>query len=305
MTDTTSDAFVYVRKNPKIQNIYDVELRRMSELKRYEAIECHLVLYPYSRKVNSHHLTFNPFEEYVRDVVGDHRSAYEPIRMQMDKVFGLLLGMIVAILHISIRGELSTLFLAEPLIGLIGAYIIGKELWGDIERMLIDLTKSWPISLRNPYYRYRLDRSAALTLYSNLAKKHRYGRTPLLPDMVDFVRHSNSQTLRMFFERKDIEACPDENAHIMSIHIDPAHAEELEKHGYMLGVKLSLHTKAAVGTHCYEMFQSLSNRQPGCLDAKGMWQDNAVFCRDTHCLGRIRACRGQQVLEGKRLLWID
>ena len=88
---------VRLRKNQTMPDIYDVEIEGIDHLKRYHSIECHIVLYPYSRKISSENISFYPFEEYVKDVLSQQRSAYALQQNRFNEVFGLLLGLAIAL----------------------------------------------------------------------------------------------------------------------------------------------------------------------------------------------------------------
>ena len=86
---------IRLRKNEAIPNIYDVEMKHFEHLQKYDSIECHIVLYPYSRKICSQNIKFFPFEEYVKDILSCQKSAYIPIRSQFNEIFGLLMGLLL------------------------------------------------------------------------------------------------------------------------------------------------------------------------------------------------------------------
>ncbi len=277
---------IRLRKNRDIPNIYDVEMENIEQLKKYDFLECHIVIYPYSRKISSENIEFHPFEEYVKDILTHHRSAYIRVSSHFNEIFGLFLGIIITILFAIFKRE--ELFSIESIVSVFGAYIIGKELWDDIERMLVNISKERKIRYLESYYLYQLEKHTTLTYYSYLAKSRRYGKWTLLPEKMDFIQQSNSQTIRMNFNISDLRSFEESSAHILSIHIAPSLLKDFENDGFMFGVKLSFNKSFFGLVRCFELFQSLDGNSKGCLDEKGEWIQEAVFYRNTFLLGKLK-----------------
>ncbi|KYK32608.1 MAG: hypothetical protein AYK19_15315 [Theionarchaea archaeon DG-70-1] len=290
---------IRLQKNPEMPDTYDVELANINQLKGLTSLECHIVFYPYSRKIHGDNITFSPFEEYVKDILSHQRSAYTKITSEFHKVFGLLLGVFIALLFYVFKPE--GLFSVESIISVLGAYLIGKEIWDDVEKMLVNISKKWRIQYREPYYLYQLEKHTTLTHYSYLAKKRRYGKAHLLPEKIDFIQQSNSQTVRMYFNLKDI-AFEGPSAHILSIHIDPDVLGELEKDGYLFSVKLSFNKKVLVFLKCFELFQSIDKSSKGCLTEKGEWIEKGVFYRETFEFRKIKWYKKAGVIPEKTII---
>jgi hypothetical protein len=298
--DIPFENIVYLRKNSDVSNIYDVNVEGFDRLRRYHLVECHVVLYPYSRRVGSQHISFYPFEEYVKDVLSQQRSAYAAIRSHFNEVFGLLLGLAIALFFAWLTP--NDLLSIESIVSVFGAYTIGKQLWDDIERVLVNVSKEWPIRLQDSYYRYRLEKHTTLTSYSYLAKQRRYGQAALLPEKIDFIKQSNSQTLRMCFNMRDLRIDPSPLAHLHSIHIQQDHAQSFEEEGFMFGVKLSLNKQFMAVTSNFELFQSIDSCRRGCLDEQGEWVENGVFYRRTLTLGRLKWYLSRGVIHDRTLV---
>jgi hypothetical protein len=294
---------IRVRKNREMPEIYDVELDHVQELKSLSSLECHIVFYPYSRKVTSTHFEFTPFEEYTSDILASQKSAYTRIRNHFSNLFGLFLGIFIAAIFFVFKP--SELVSIESIVSIIGAYFVGKELWEDIEDMLINMSKNWRIRYVENYYYYRLEKHTTLSLYSYLAKKRRYGKEAMLPEKMDMIQKRNSQTLRLFFNMKDLKSLPETSAHILSIRLDPELMTENEACGFMFGAKVSLNKRFLGITRHRELFQSLDYPVKGCLKENGVWIDNAVFYRNTFSLGRIKFFVQKGLLENKSILDID
>jgi hypothetical protein len=319
-------------KNKDLPNRYDVELRSLDQLQSYDQVECHVVFYPYSRSICSDDIHFYPFEEYVNDVLSNQRSAYAEISSPLDQLFGLALGLLIALIfaHLSPASLLDI----EAIVSVFGAYIVGKELWNDIERLLVNVSKNWRLRYQEGYYRYHLEKRTTLTYYSYLAKRQRYGKATLLPEKIDFIKQSNSQTLRMCFDtrdwdslqklqspadeqRHDLDLLEPATAHVHSIHVAPELADDLQRDGFMFGVKLSLGRRILGLTRSLELFQSLqagpqqrpagSEAAPdgaslGCLDHTGQWHEGAVFYRNTWTWGRLKFYLNNGLLKDHALL---
>jgi len=229
--------------------------------------ECHVVLYPYSRRVTSEAIAFYPFEEYVKDVLSHQRSAYTRIHSPFNEAFGLLLGLMIAVVFAVFKPQ--DLLSIESIVSVFAAYAIGKDLWDDIDRALVQVSKEWRICFQDNYYRYQAEKPTTLTFYSLLAKRRRYGKSSLLPEQIDFIKQSNSQTLRMCFNTKDLVSLAEPSAHVHSIHIDPPLSEEFEKSGFLFGIKLSFNKSFLGIMKCFELFQSIDKDSIGCLDEEG------------------------------------
>jgi hypothetical protein len=291
---------VRLRKNAEVPSIYDVAIEQPERLSAYAQVECHTVLYPYSRQITAQEIAFYPFEEYVRDVLSHQRSAYVAIERQFHELFGLLLGLAIALVFA--RFKPAELFSIESIVSVFGAYAIGKELWDDIERALVSVSKNWRLRYQERDYRYRLEKQTTLTSYSYLGKRRRYGKAAWLPEQVDFVKQSNSQTLRMCFDTRDTAVPAGAWAHVHSIHVEPQWLQALEEDGYLFGVKLSLNQRALGVTRSLELFQSIDGGARGCLDAHGTWIEGAVFWRRTVRVGRIKFYRSSGVVEDARIV---
>jgi hypothetical protein len=277
---------IRLRKNETIPNIYDVEMKHFEHLQKYDSMECHIVLYPYSRKICSQNIKFFPFEEYVKDILSCQKSAYIPIRSQFNEIFGLLMGLVLIIIFALFKP--ADLFSLEAIVSVLGVYFVGKELWDDIERLLINISKTWSLRYQENYYAYQLGKHTTLTHYSRFAKKNRYGKVPLLPEKMDFIEQSNSQTTRMCFKVRDLQSLQDSTGHMFSIHIDPDVVQEFEQEGFMFGVKLSFNKHFLGFVYHFELFQSLHKGSKGCLDEKGEWIEGGIFYRKTLTLGRLK-----------------
>ncbi len=291
---------IRLRKNEEVPYIYDVVMEGPQRLNAYSQVECHTVLYPYSRQVSAQDIAFYPFEEYVHDVLSHQRSAYAAIERQFNEMFGLLLGAAIALVFARLKP--TELLSIESIVSVFGAYAIGKELWDDIERALVNVSTNWRLRYQEGDYRYRLEKHTTLTSYSFLGKRRRYGKAAWLPEQVDFIKQSNSQTLRMCFDTRDLGVPPGPSAHIHSIHVDPERLGELEEEGFLFGVKLGLNRRTLGVTRSLELFQSIDGGVRGCLDEEGEWVEGAAFARRTYSLGRLKFYHSSGIVEDARIV---
>jgi hypothetical protein len=324
-----------LHQTKELTNRYDVEMHGLDPLRRYHRVECHVVLYPYARTVGADNIRFYPFEEYVDDVLSNQRSAYAEIRSPLAQIFGLALGLLIALVFAHLKP--ASLIEIEAIVSVFGAYVVGKELWTDLERLLVNATKGWRLRYQEGYYRYRLEKRTTLTYYSYLAKKHRYGKAILLPEKIDFIKQSNSQTLRMCFDTRewdsvqadqdlDVRTPPGHSAqgsppaHIHSIHVDSDLMDDLQRDGFLFGVKLSLGRRFLGFVRSIEFFQSLQASQQGraagpdvtagqpslgCLDQTGLWHEGAVFYRNTVTLGRLKLYLNNGLIPDESILGLQ
>ncbi len=275
-----------LKQNSEYPRIYDVELCDIPALKKYSSIDCHLVLYPYSREIDSHNISFNPYEEYVNDLSLSKKSAYSKITKSFNQVFGIMVGIIIVLIFWKIKPE--SLISIESIVSVFGAYFVAKEVWNELEELFINITRKLSIKYTKNSYQYKLERHTTLTQYSYFAKKQRYGRETLLPTMIDYVEQSNSQIIKMFLKKSDFDMVNSERAHILSFHLDEKAKEYFQKEGFLFSVKLSFNKTFLGITTSNEIFQSLDKTIPGCLNKKGEWLNKSAFFRKTIRIVRIK-----------------
>jgi len=296
----TFNKLIQVFKNEAFPHIFDVELDGLGRLEAFDSVECHVVAYPYSRQVEAKHIAFRPFEEYVEDIAGQQRSSYARIGEPFRNIFGILLGSAILLIFACFKPEV--LFSVESIISVFGAYTIGKEIWGDLENWLIKITDNRKLRFQPRYYVYQLERHTTVTRYTRLARRRRYTMAMILPDKMDFIQQSNSQTIRMYFNHDDYAGLADNKVHLLSIHIDPDALPVFEETGYLLGFKVSLNRRKGPFVQSVELFQSYDGPSRGCLDLSESWAPESVLCRRTSSLGRLKWYKAQFVLPGMELI---
>jgi hypothetical protein len=294
-----AEPFIAVSRGQENRHVFDVELQRLETLRNYTSCECHAVLFPYSRKITDRHLRFTPYEDYVQDIQTQLNSAYVKISRHANVIFGILLGLLITLIFGLLKP--TDLFTVQSTVAVLGAYFVGKELWDDIEALFVRLSKDWRLRYQQSYYAFKLERNSTLTLYSQFAAKNRYGKDVLLPELINFFQQRRSQTLRMLFNGRDIRGLSD-TAHIFSIQISPEMLELYEREGALLGLKLSLNRRRFGVTSSTELFQSLHNGTPGCVDNCGRWLDGQLFYRRVLSIGKIRFVSKSGLLTGQNLI---
>lgn len=305
MNDLTQQLheMIVIRRNADLPGIYDIEFRHLGRIRGYDLLECHLVLYPYSRQLNSGKIILTPYEEYARDILAQQRSAYKPIGQIGKNLFGIFLGaLIIGIFALLKPVELYSI---ESIVSIIGAYAIGKELWDDLENWLVNVTASSKIRFQPRYYSFQLEKNTTISKYFSLARNSRYGHPMLLPHQMDFIQQSNSQTVRMLFRVTDLPTAAEGPVHVLSVHVPPALAGEFEEKGYMFGVKWGMVRKTGLLHRTSEVFQSLHGNSLGSLDAGNRWNEGDAFFRDTFSLGRVKFYWKSRVLDGVALIMTD
>ncbi len=289
--------FVKASKNKKIGHVYDIELQHIDKLKRFDSVECHIVLYPYSRKFKANDMIFYPFEEYARDISSCKNSAYSRIGSSFNKIFAVIMGLIILLLFVIFRPE--ELLSMQSIVSVFGAYIIAKELGNDLEKWIIRITKPLKFRYQESYYSYELEKHNALTKYSHYAKKQRYDKTSIRPTKMEFIELSNSKTVRMYFDTKDLKNNGN-SIHILSVWADPELLKEFDK-GFMLGVKLSLN-KGKIFKRSLELFQSVSKGVNGCIGPSDSWFKDSVYFRRIKRFMKIRFLRKRGYLRNKKIV---
>jgi len=266
-----------------------------------KALECTFFVYPYSQ--NMDHTSFNilPYEEYVGDVDAGRRSTYQKLEPTASKLFGVFLGLLLIIIFgIYNPNELYSL---QNLIAVLGAYTLGKEMWDDLDKWLIDSTKTWNIRWRGSQYFYVKEDFGTIQRFWKLARVKRNGQPTILPVWLDFMTHSNAKTVEAYFEKKTISQYP-ENSLVQfgSVSINQENLRDFEKDGAMFGFKLSLKEQFWLGDITYEIFQSVDKNEYGAVDKKGIWCPQAILYRKVWNLGRIKIYLLKEIVNDFRLV---
>jgi hypothetical protein len=274
------------KKNAELKNVFDVELNNVQQVKQYHSLECHFYVYPFSRKLDANSYEFNPFEEYIKDIQKHQKSAYIKIKGAWNELFGILLGLIIVLIFYKFKPD--DLLSVQSIVSILGAYFIGKDLWDDIDNLLVKITKKLHLRYQESYYSYKIDRNSTLTHYSNFARVQRYGKRMLLPEKLELIEQHISTTVRMYYLVDDMKRITEDTVHMCSIRFNPESMKYLEDEGLLFGVKFSFNKKYLFLTKSTEVFQTLNKNQRGCLTEKGEWVDNAAYARLTMSIRRLK-----------------
>lgn len=286
MADTAADHLIAIHPHPGLPTAWNVELQHPERLQGLHSFSCHLVLYPYGRRFDARHFRITPYTEYADDLQSHNDSAYALLPSRCREVFGLVLAVLLGLLFAVLKPD--SLLTLESVVSVLGVYIVGKELGDDVVQSLIDFTAGCRLSVRDRYYRFQREKNATLWQYSAFARHHRYGKASAMASRMDFIRQTNSQTVRLLFTAADLAPLGAAPVHLLSLRFEPAHFEELKRHGFLLGIKLSFNRRAGPYLRCHEVFQSLHRGQPGCLDGTGTWVPDGSCEREILQWSRLR-----------------
>ncbi len=299
MKTTFWQEIIDFKQNEKIGNIFDVSLKNRAELSQYDSIEMYFMIYPYAQNISSDNLKILPFEEYVEDIISEKSSVYTKTMNSSKNFFGLFLGLIIFIIFLFINPDL--LYSVEAIASIFWFYIVGKELWDDINRVLIRFTRKRKIVYKDAEYSYELKSRNALTNYTFFAKKQRYWLSVVLPKRLSYIKQSNSLTIRMQFDTQDFVSNKDEFVHILSIKVDDFLIDDFKRNWYMLGCKVSFNKKLRAFIKKYDISQSINLNEIWCLDIRWKWHDQSVFVRNNICFLNLKYYKNYKLLDSKIL----
>jgi len=282
-------SIITIRNDPRHPSIFDITLDNISQFRQYSSVECTLFFYPYNREVNADDFVVLPFEEYVDNIVTAKQSTYRKIRTFSENIFGLFLGLLIFSVFANIKPE--DLISIESIVSIFGAYAIGKEIWQDIDIALITISNSWKIRWVGEKFHYIREEFGTIRQFWEKARLNRYGRSNILPSKMDFIKHSNSKTIELFFSKGDLNQVKKESSRILSIIMKEDRSKQRQKLRYMIGSKITLSHKVLFFSYDIELFQSIScnkNDTVGAIDSENVWNSNSVLKKHILRLGRCK-----------------
>ena len=296
---------IKITKNTKYPNIIDITLTNTAELaKTVSAVECTLLIYPFSRNLTANSFFVFPFEEYINDIIAGKRSSYQTTDKTDAHIFGLLLGGLIA-LFVSLINP-NNIFEIESLVSIISVYLIGRELWKEIDVTLQAKTRQLPISWQEDQFPYRVQDSGTIQQFAKISRNIRYEGTGLhnLPGKMDFIEHSNSKTIELLFQKKELQYRNEDYLRICSIHFGNTCLEDLKKDGLLIGIKVALCKKVLCFNTKKEIFQAIitNNNEVGTVDDKGNWCTNTLLIKDCLNFGRLKIYLSN-VLKKETIIW--
>jgi hypothetical protein len=291
-----------VSKNRQHSNIYDVSLTAVDFVRDYSELEISFYLYPYSRKVSTSNFQILPYEDYAHDVSSNRRSTYKLIKYQADKLFGIVLGLII-ILVLSALGS-RNFNDAESIVAILATYAIGKELFVDFDNFFINLTKAWRTKWLGVSYSYQREDFGTVQRFWKIARNKRNQLPYILPRQFEYISHSNSKTIDMIFSQSDLKALQGPSSGIASIEVDEIAQQHLTNQ-FMFGVKITLVAKYLFWKRNTEIFQAIDAGQVGTVTANGSWATDQALVRSTFRVGRLKYYRDLSLIENLDIIDFD
>lgn len=277
-----SDTFL-IKRNKTDQTVLDLYLdidscNKLSELK------VKFLFYPFSREMKAEDYYIFPYEEYVNDINKGKRSSYSNQTSKQGMLFGLVLGILICFIVYLYKP--SDLLSVESIVSIIGAFLLGKELWPDINDFLSNLTHKLPVSWRNYFYPYKRQKQDSLNKYSVLARENRYQDTSIYPDYFDYIEHSNSKRVDLYF--KDLTCFHEEDkVRIASMHFPHETVDQITSSNYMSAVRFIKIKKFLFFRTETHYFQGMKNGKIGEITNNEKWQNGLISEQRYLCLGKF------------------
>jgi len=290
--------FKTTKKDP---NSIKLNFKVNNFISQAKAVEITFFLYPYSPNLDNTSFSILPYEEYVRDIEKGRRSTFEKIKPFADKLFGILLGLLIAGLFQVVKPQ--ELYSLQSMVAVLGAYTLGKEMWSDLDDFLIDLTKKWRFRWRDSQYLYTKEDFGSVQRFWKMAREKRNGQASALPNYLDFITHSNAKTVELYFDNTTLSNHKiGTEVQFGNIKFDENKIKELEKYDYMLGFKFSISKRKLIGDVSYEIFQVLDANNLGTVDQTGNWQKNKALYRKVWSFGRFKYYLNSETLLDFKLI---
>jgi hypothetical protein len=181
----------------------------------------------------------------------------------------------------------TKLYTLEAVLSILGAYALGKELWNDFDDFLIRLTKNRVVQWHDVDYYYEREDFGTVQRFSQFARLKRYGNETTLASKLDFVTHSNSQTIDLYFRRNDLTHPHQNSARILSCQFGDLGKIRKAKVKGLWSSKIALHRRF-LGIHfVHEYFQAQDNTVAGTLTLTNQWKKGKVRFRQYFRFGRL------------------
>lgn len=267
------------------ENKLKVFLNRVDEIKKFNSVELTTFLYPYNSRLDSNSFRILPFEEYIEDLRTGKRSNYKQIDDFADKFFGIFLALIIVMFFALFKP--SDLFSVQSVISIFAAYTVGKELWTDLDNLLINTTRYFRISWKEKKYFYSRVDFGTIQKFWEFARNVRYKNKTLLPSQIDFMKHSNSKTIEMLFKKKDLKNIDSKTIQILSYELNNSDFGLFQKDSFMVAFKLVLNTNFIFCNFSKEYFFAESTSKFGIIEGNN-FVEGKVFCRSIINFSRIK-----------------
>jgi len=276
---------IKVKKPQDEDNLIDVGLSDLKFIKDINSLAVTTMFYPVSRDITSDDFTLLPYQEYTDEISEGGRTTYEVIHDFSGKLFGIFLASIIFIIF---QLNQDQVFSIEAAVGIIGAYIAGKELWSDLNIWLQKISKNWKFSWKDKEFYYQKVDFGSIQNYTRYIRNTRYGSNFILPTKLDFINQSSSKILELKYSQKELDLMSKDYTHLVSLEYPAKFGKEFTKNEYLLAIKLSL-IKNVFGIEIIsEYFQSKYENSTGCLDFNGNWLENKTMLRKAVKIGNLK-----------------
>lgn len=282
----TLDCSISLEQNSKLGNIFDLKLANIKTLQNYHSVELSFFLYPYNRGLDADSFSVLPYEEYVNDLNQGSRSIYEKVDEYGGKVFGILLGVIIALVFLLVKP--SDFISIQSIISILGAYTIGKEIWSDLHNFLISSTKNWTLKWRESQYYYSKQDFGTIQRFWRLARNQRYGNSMVLPSQFELVNHSNTKMIELKYDKNDLYLVTENDLQLASLEFVESNLEKLKSEGFMIGLKLTLTQKLWFLGYGTEFFQAQDLGKLGTVNPSGTWQADHILVKQVLGIGNLK-----------------
>jgi len=278
----------------------DIEIQNISALHKRNFLAVSFFVYPYSRKINAEHYEFLPYEDYANVVAEGKKSPYFIMKDSSPKIFGFLLGLLIAGVFFMFQPAL--LASVEAIVSVIGAYAIGKELWVDIDHGLRHFTKKWSVSWRPATYSLEREDFGTVARFYKFARKKRYGMETILASFIDFTGHSNAKVLDLCYTPEDLSRLQGSAVRLMTIEINPEKLKALKDDGHFFSTKITLTRKFLFFQFNREYFQCLDGNNIGIIDQSEKWLPKNILYRRTINIRRLKFYITKKMLPAMTLI---
>ncbi|MBN1618138.1 hypothetical protein JW887_02230 [Candidatus Dojkabacteria bacterium] len=278
-----------IRKEVKNPEIFDITIDNISQLLKYNSVESTFFFYPFDLTTTAKSFTIQPFDEYVANISCSQQSTYRKIRFFGKNFFGLILGLIIFIIFALIKPD--DLVSVQSVVSIFGAYTVGKEMWDDIDSILSTITRALPVRWISQKYHYLREEYGTIRQFWEKARIHRYQKSSILPLKMDFIKHSNSKTVVLFFTKRSLKNSNKETARIASIIIKPEYISKIREKGFMFGVKIMLTKTFLFFNYDVELFQAMTTDgklKIGTVDSSYIWHEKTILLRKILRIGRLK-----------------
>jgi hypothetical protein len=265
---------------------YAVELKNAKELKHFSEVDIDITVYPYSKLIFSQNFNFSPLNDYWEDINDGQKSVYRKIIPSGSKLFGLGLGaLITTFFYIFRPNQLSSI---DGIVSLVGIYLVGKEMWTDLNNFLERTSQKYFIRWYPQMYSLEIVTDTTLSNYVRRAREKRFENGLILPAQFDLIKQSNAQTIRLKYQVDSLNKSNLDFNRIALLEIEDNIAKHFNIANSQIGLKITL-TKRLLGLSLSnEFFQALDSGKSGSLNKKNKWTEDTVLHRKTFSLGRIK-----------------